>query len=94
MSKSKILTRTSEKYAQLAERAGLWLMALAAMTGMLELPNRPNNRIVVPGQPTLALASENSELNNPIRRDKEEESALQYISYRVTQRTHARASKK
>lgn len=69
------------------------LMTAATVTGMLELPNHPNNRVVLPGQPVFVMANENDELNNPIRREREE-SAPHFISYAIAQRTPSRASKK
>ena len=92
--KTNITTTAIENLNHLANQLGMTLMAAAAVAGMLELPNHPNNRVVLPGQPILALANEDSELNNPIRREREEESAPHFISYAVTQRTVSRASRK
>ena len=68
------------------------LMTAAAVTGMIELPNHTNSRIIVPSQMAFAAASENEELNNPLRREREE-SAPHYISYSVNQRTPSRSGK-
>ena len=70
-------------------------MAGIATIGMLDLPNTPEKRIVLPNRPSFAFAENNieSESNNPIRREREE-TAPHYISYNVTQRTVARAGKK
>ncbi|HVX24412.1 MAG TPA: hypothetical protein VG992_03675 [Candidatus Saccharimonadales bacterium] len=77
---------------QAAEQAGLVLMSAAVTLGMIEMPDHPNARIVLPNQPILAV-EENSELNNPLRREKEEVEQ-HYISYSVAQRTPARSASK
>lgn len=83
------------KLAELAQQAGILLMTAAVTVGMLELPNHGNNKIVVPNQPALALASENSnqELDNSARREREE-TAPHYINYSVTQRTPGRTGER
>ena len=67
-------------------------MTAAATVGMLELPEHPNSKIVTPSQPSFAMAIENSEQTNPIRREREE-TAPHFISYNVTQRTPARSGR-
>jgi hypothetical protein len=96
MSKTKtnITTITAGHLNQLTARIGMTLMAAAAVAGMLELPTHPNNRVVLPGQPIMAMTNEDSELNSPIRREREEESAPHFISYAITQRTVSRASRR
>jgi hypothetical protein len=91
--KANLTTLAGERLNQLATQVGMTLMAAATITGMLELPNHPNSRVVLPGQPVFAWANENDELNNPVRREKEE-SAPHFISYAISQRTVPRASKK
>jgi hypothetical protein len=91
MSKNKnVLNNTVENLQQVAAQLGIMLMAAATVTGMLELPDRANSRIVLPGQPSFVLATENEELNNPVRREREE-TGPHYISYSVSQRTPARS---
>lgn len=75
-----------------AQQAGLVLMTAAVTLGMLELPDHPNSRIVLPNQPALTFAGENEEANNPLRREREE-SAPHYISYNVAQRTPGRSGR-
>jgi len=89
--KINIIQKSSENLARLAEQAGILLMTAAAVTGMLELPDHPNNKIIVPGQPSFTLASENDELNNPIRREKEE-SEPHFAGYSITRRTPSKAT--
>jgi hypothetical protein len=91
--KTKKTKTASESLADLAKRAGILLMSAAATTGMLELPDHPNARIMVPNQPAFAFVNEDDELNNPIRREQEE-TMPHYISYSVTQRTPSRSGKR
>jgi len=90
--KTKTIKKASDKLAEVAQHCGIMLMTLAATAGMLELPNHPNSRIVVPIQPTFAMNNEDNELNNPIRRENQE-TDQHYISYSVAQRTPSRSSK-
>ena len=91
--KSKEIKTPVDKLAEAAQQGGVMLMTLAVTLGMLELPNHPNNRIIVPNQTSFALAIENGEEdNNPIRREREE-IAPHFIDYSVTQRTPARSGK-
>jgi hypothetical protein len=74
---------------------GIYAMAIATTVGMLQLGDKPNSRIIIPGQPSFAMANElNDELNNPIRREKEEETAAHSMSFSVVQRTQSRAGKR
>jgi hypothetical protein len=59
---------------------------------MLEMPDHPNGKIVLPNQPSFVLAGENEEANNPIRRERED-TAPHYISYSEVQRTAARSGR-
>jgi hypothetical protein len=75
---------------EMSQHIGMALMAAAATIGMLELPEHPNARVVVPSQPAL-VAVEATE-NNPLRREREE-MAPHHISYSETQRTPGRTGK-
>ncbi len=90
-SKTKTKT-TTDQLSSLAQQGGLLLMTAAITLGMLELPEHPNSKIVLPSQPAFAMANENEEMNNPIRREKEE-SAPHYMSYSVAQRTQSRSGR-
>jgi hypothetical protein len=85
---------TSDKLVQAANQAGFLLIAAAATIGMLDLPNQPEKRIVIPNRPVFAFAENNidSEMNNPIRREREE-TEQHYVSYSVVQRTAPRSGK-
>ena len=87
-----IIESSADHLTAIAGQAGLMLMTLATITGMVELPNHPNSRIIVPGQVSFAAANINEALNNPLRREREE-SAPHYISYSVNQRTPSRSGK-
>jgi hypothetical protein len=94
MSKNKkILQKSVDSLGQVAQQAGLMVMAAAATFGMLEAPADTDKRIVVPNQPVFAFANNEEELNNPIKREQEENSP-QYISYSVSQRTPARSGRR
>jgi hypothetical protein len=77
-----------------AREAGLVVMTFATMVGMLELPSHTVNRVVLPTQVMSFASNSNnsSELNNPIRREKEETTS-EYISYSESQRTPGRFGK-
>ncbi len=91
--KTKTNDTTLEKLSDLAGQVGMLLMTGAAVAGMLELPDHPNSRIILPTQPSFAMAAEDDELNNPLRREMEETSP-QYISYGASQRTFSRSGKR
>jgi hypothetical protein len=78
---------------QLAQQAGLMVVAAIATFGMLEAPADTDRRVVIPNQPAFVFANDEEELNNPIKREQEENSP-QYISYSVSQRTPARSGKR
>ena len=81
-----------DKLAKASHQVGLMLMTAAVTIGMLELPDHPNNKVIVPNQPAFAYAGNNIEdtnLNNPVRREREE-AGPHYISYSVNQRTPSR----
>jgi len=77
------------------QHLGISAMAVATTVGMLQLGDKPNSKIVIPGQPAFVLADElNNEMNNPVRREKEEETAAHSLSFTVVQRTASRAGKR
>ncbi|HEX4774867.1 MAG TPA: hypothetical protein VH234_05100 [Candidatus Saccharimonadales bacterium] len=86
---------TAEKISQAATQAGYILMTAIATVGMMDLPNHPEKRIVLPNRPSFAFAENTieSEGNNPLRREREE-TAPHYISYSVVQRTAPSSGKR
>ena len=96
MSKNKKNQKATDKITEAAARSGFMLMAAAATLGMLELPEHPNNRIVMPNQPVFAMAVQNGEepgqAANQMLREREEV-APHYMSYSVAQRTPSRSGK-
>lgn len=94
MSKNKkTLQKSADSFSQLAQQAGLMVMAVAATFGMLETPANTDKRVIVPNQPVFVFANDEEELNNPIKREQQE-TGPQYISYSVSQRTPARSGKR
>ncbi len=84
---------TTTSLSSVSQQIGMVLMTAAATFGMLELPDHPRAKIVVPNQPAFAFAAEvSSQANNPLRREREE-SAPHYISYSVAQRTPGRTGR-
>jgi hypothetical protein len=93
---NKIKTKTAaDKLSQAGSQLGVMLMTAAVTLGMLELPEHPNSRVVVPGQPAFVFAENSGDANpnNPIRREREEETGPHYISYSVAERTPSRTGK-
>lgn len=87
------MERSSDKFSQLGRQAVVAIMATAAVTGMLELPNHQDSNITLVNQPVLAFAGDNLAADNPLRREKESnEAGVVQISYSVAQRTPARSS--
>lgn len=83
---------TLDKVTEVASQAGLVLMTAAVTLGMLEMPDHPNSKIIMPNQPSFVLAGENEEANNAIRRERED-TVPHYISYSEVQRTAARSGR-
>lgn len=87
--------KINDRFNRLGTELGMAVMTFATVVGMLELPNHTVNRIALPNQ-TVTVTSNSlnnlNEINNPIRRDKEE-AAPQYISYSESQRTPGRSGK-
>jgi hypothetical protein len=92
MSKTKIENSTIDQLGKIAGQAGLILMTAAVTLGMLDLPDHPAAKIILPNQPAFVFAADNEEANNPVRREREE-SAPHYISYSESQRTASRSGK-
>jgi hypothetical protein len=87
------MVQKNKNTKKIAEYTGMTLMTLAATLGMLELPDHPNSRVIVPNQPAFAFANDSSlQQLNPLRREREE-SAPHYISYSEVQRTPGRYGK-
>ena len=92
--KTKNTKTTSDKLYRAAQQGGLLLMSAAVTLGMLELPDRPNSRVILPSQPAFAWANQNQNPanGNTLRRESEE-TAPHYISYSVVQRTPTRSGR-
>ncbi len=89
-----IYDHATDNLSEVGQKTGILLMALAAVTGMLELPNHPENKIALTAQPVLAFAENIPTDNNPMRREKgSEEAGVTHISYSIAQRTPGRFGK-
>ncbi len=71
---------------------GISVMTVAAIVGMLELPDHNVKKVITPIFVSPLSGNIASQLNNPIRRDKEE-MATEYVSYSESQRTPGRFGK-
>jgi len=78
---------------QATQNLGMVAMTTAAVISMVAQGEA--KKIVLPTQPVLSIADDNTAANNPIRREKEtnEETGAHYVSYTVAQRTPARSGK-
>ncbi len=94
--KTKNTKTPAEVLALMTRQAGLLLMTAAVTMGMIELPEHPNNKVIVPNQPAFAFANNDTadnNPNNPIRREREE-TGPHYTSYNINQRTPGRTGKR
>lgn len=82
-----------QKLLNLGSQASVMVMAAATTVGVMDMQVHQTIKVVVPNQPTFAYETENTELNNPIQREREE-AAPHYISYDVSQRTPSRHGKR
>jgi hypothetical protein len=90
--KNKKISNT-QKLRNLGTQASVILMAAATTVGVMDMQQHQNVKVVIPNQPTFAFETDNTDLNNPILREREE-SAPHYISYDVAQRTPSRHGKR
>lgn len=95
MSKNKKHQTTTDKVTETARKSGFLLMAAVATMGMVELPNHPDKRAILPQQPAFAMAvdsgSEPDHTPSQMRREQREETGPHYMSYSVSQRTPSRS---
>ncbi|HMH31083.1 MAG TPA: hypothetical protein VK534_01250 [Methylomirabilota bacterium] len=77
-----------------ATTLGVLLMTAATTLGMIDLPEQPDKRVVLPNQPAFAVAAAptNGEAGNSLRRERDEVHP-QHISYGVNQRTPSRTGR-
>ena len=85
--------QTLEALKNIGTQASVLLMAAATTAGVMDMQDHQSIKVVVPNQPTFAFATNNTEQNNPIQREREE-TAPHYISYSVAQRTPSRHGKR
>ena len=87
-----IETKIKDNFSKYATDIGIGVMTLATVVGMMELPDHATNRYILPSQTIRVEPNGPSELNNPLRNEREE-SAQVYISYGESQRTPSRSGK-
>jgi hypothetical protein len=84
---------TIQSLQSISQQVGMLLMVIATALGILELPDHPSRRLVIPSHSVFAYVSNIADQKeNPLRREKEE-SAPHYISYSVAQRTPGRTGR-
>jgi hypothetical protein len=84
---------TTQQLKKLGTKASVLLMAAATTLGVMDMQEHQGIKVIIPNQPTFAFETNNTEVNNPIQREREE-SAPHYISYSVVQRTPSRHGKR
>jgi hypothetical protein len=94
-----MVTKTKNKisYEQKAKTAaanvGIVILSAATTLGMIDLPDHLRGQVLTPITPAFNFANFSNDKNNPVRRDSED-SAPQYVSYSVNQRTVARSGRR
>ena len=88
---SKTNTTLTDQIQDVAAKAGLILMASAAVLGMVEMTDGREKVVLV--RPSLAFAPVASSSNDSQRREREEEASSHYISYGTAMRTPSRTGK-
>lgn len=94
--KTKTNKNTLEQITDASQQVGLLLMTAAVTLGMVEIPQHPNSKIVLPAEAIYAQvggAGAGEENNGTLRREKEEHGP-HFVGYSNIQRTHARAGKR
>lgn len=98
MSKTNIEKSTATADLQdIAQKAGLYLMAAATVIGIAEITDRPE-KVLPTLQPAYAFAGENEQMTGPndamrLRREREEEAGAHAVSYGISMRTPSRTGK-
>lgn len=92
MPKTNIETTTVERVSDISQQIGMLLMTAALTLSVFDFGQPQDKRVVLPNRPALALAGENDEASNPIRREREE-AAPHFISYSEVQRTPSRSGR-
>jgi hypothetical protein len=95
MAKKTKINKTAAALTDTAANLGLVLMTAATTLGMVDVPQHPDKRVVLPTRPSFAFAGQNaeSELQSSTLRREREETGPHYISYNVAQRTPGRTGK-
>lgn len=89
---SKTNTTLTDKIQDVATKAGLLLMASAAVLGTVELTDGREKVVLV--RPTMAFAPVSNSSNDTLRREREEEASSHYVTYGTAIRTANHSGKK
>jgi hypothetical protein len=81
-----------DRVQDVAAKAGLLLMASAAVIGTVELTDGREKVVLV--RPTMAFAPVSSNGTDTLRREREEEAGSHYITYGTAIRTATHSGKK
>jgi len=85
-----VLDNVQESLPEVAQNLGL--VAMTSAVALATVADTGERRAILPTQASI-IKNIDSEVNNPIRREKENESPHQFISFGTFQRTPARAGK-
>lgn len=93
--KTKTKPTAIDKISDVAMQGGVVLMAAATTLGLVDLPNEPDKRAIVPNQPAFATAPEfgNKPVGSDSFRREREDVHPHYVTYGVQQRTPSRTGK-
>jgi hypothetical protein len=94
VNKTKI-NKTAAAITDVAANTGILLMTAAVTLGMVEVPEHPDKRAIVPVRPAFAFANATAEREaqgNQLRRERDEVHP-HYVGYSVNQRTPGRTGK-
>ncbi len=86
---SQINIKNNKNTYKIWQGIGVTLMSIAALIGLVEVPERPTKAILF--TPAYVFSSESHDVN-PLRREREETSP-HYVSYNASQRTPGRMGK-
>jgi hypothetical protein len=75
-----------------SEKSTIYLMTAGTLLGLVNAAEQLNSKIIVPSTVTFSMEVNNSQINNPIRREREE-AGPHYTSYSESQRTPGRSRK-
>jgi hypothetical protein len=92
--KTKKQDSAADAISQIATNTGVLLMTAATTLGLVDVPNLPDKRAIVPIRPLFSFENATAEQEQGIQlRREREETGPHYISYGISQRTPGRTGK-